>query len=54
MTKASAVPSTAAGSGVDILVDLNVDIAIATVTINTIVGGTTTTASMDYEICLNP
>ena len=37
-----------------ILVDLNVDIAIATVTINIIVGGTTTTASMDYEVCLNP
>ena len=54
VTNAMAVPSTVATSGCDLLIDVNTDIQIATVTITTVVGGTTTTASMDYEICLNP
>ena len=53
-TAAMAVPSTNAGSGVDYLIDVNVDIQITTVSFVTTVGGTTTTASMDTEICLNP
>jgi hypothetical protein len=52
-TAAVAVGATAAG-GVDYYIDVNVDIAIATVTINTTLGGTTPTASLDYEIDLNP
>jgi hypothetical protein len=52
-TTAFAVPA-GANSGIDIVVDVNVDIEIATVDIITTLGGTTPTASMDYEIDLNP
>lgn len=44
----------AAAGGLDFVTDVNVDLQIATVNIITTLGGTTTTASMDYEICLNP
>lgn len=52
-TAAIPVPNVA-GSGLDFLIDVQVDIQIATVNIITTVGGTTTTASLDYEIDLNP
>lgn len=54
VTAAAAVPSTTPASGVDLIIDVNVDIAITTVVITVVAGGTTTTASMDYEIDLNP
>ena len=43
-----------ANSGLDFLFEVLVDISISTVNIITTLGGTTTTASMDYEVCLNP
>ncbi len=52
-TAATAVPNVAA-SGVDYYIDVNVDILITVITINTTLGGTTTTASMDWEFDLNP
>jgi hypothetical protein len=52
-TAAIPVPNTALG-GLDFLVDVQVDIAITIVAIVTTIGGTTTTASLDYEIDLNP
>jgi hypothetical protein len=52
-TTAIAIGATAAG-GCDLYIDVNVDIAISVVNIITTGGGTTPTASMDYEIDLNP
>jgi hypothetical protein len=53
-TPAAPVANTPAG-GVDLLVDLLVDILITSVTINvTLAAGTTKTASLDYEVDLNP
>lgn len=44
----------AAAGGLDFVNDWNVDLNVATVNIITTLGGTTTTASMDYEVCSNP
>jgi hypothetical protein len=46
--------ATGANSGVDRTFDVLVDIEIATVTFTTALTVGTTTASFDYEICLNP
>lgn len=43
-----------AAGGLDYYIPVNVDLEIATVSIITTLAGTTTTASMDYEVCLNP
>ena len=52
------VPATAvanaANSGLDMLFEVNVDILIATVNLISTLAGTTTTATMDYEVDLNP
>lgn len=44
----------AAAGGLDFVKDWNVDLNVATVNIITTLGGTTTTASMDYEVCSIP
>jgi hypothetical protein len=53
---ASAATAIATGTtgGVDVLIDLNVDIEISTVNIVLTLGGTDPTVDLDYEICLNP
>jgi hypothetical protein len=43
-----------AGSGVDYLIEYNVDINANQMTVTTTVGGTTTTCSMDLELIATP
>ena len=52
VNNASSVPSSVATSGVDIYFEFNVDILVTGVTITTV--SSAGTASMDYEILLNP
>jgi hypothetical protein len=53
-TAAMAVPNTAAGSGVDFMIEFNVDINANQMTSTTTVAGGVTTATMDLELYATP